>query len=229
MKLTALQGIRLFVLDMAGTTVDDTFAVHDALIAAFAWKDKNITREQANLSIGVPKPLGIEAILNAYFGPPTLDEVQELHVKFLENIDAYYQNTPLYPTAGTLELFEYLRSKDIKIVLDTGFSSVTADLIIQRLGWNSLIDGRVCSDEVPGRPHPDMIFRAMEICGITEALQVVKVGDTPVDLQQGKNAGCSYVIAVDAGTFPKDALAQEKPDFIVRQLNEIIPIIEQHG
>ncbi len=223
------KGIELFVFDMAGTTVDETFAVHDALIAAFASVGKNITRNQANLSVGVPKPLGIESILIAFFEPASSDEVYKLHNKFLENINKYYLEKQIQPTEGTLELFQALRSKGIKIMLDTGFSSTTADIIIQRLGWEALIDGRVCSDEVPnGRPHPDMIYQAMEQCGIQHPNHVVKVGDTPVDIQQGKNANCAYIIAVDAGTFPKESLEAENPDLIVKKLNEIIPLIEAH-
>ena len=95
-----------------------------------------------------------------------------------------------------------LRHAGMKVVLNTGFSRAVVDVLLDRLVWPDLIDGSVASDEVPrGRPHPDMIRHLMRQLGIEDARKVAKVGDTPVDLEEGSNAGCGVVIGVTTGSF----------------------------
>ena len=50
-----------------------------------------------------------------------------------------------------------------------------------------------------GRPAPYMIFRAMEAVGVTQWREVINVGDTPLDLQAGTNAGVLGVAGVLTG------------------------------
>jgi len=52
------------------------------------------------------------------------------------------------------------------------------------------IDAVVNSSEcLQGRPSPFMIFRNMEKLGIYHADEIIKVGDTVADMQEGLNAG----------------------------------------
>ena len=41
-----------------------------------------------------------------------------------------------------------------------------------------------------------MVFRAMQLTGVTDPRRVAKVGDTPSDLHESTNAGCGMVVAV---------------------------------
>ena len=95
------------------------------------------------------------------------------------------------------------------MALDTGFSRVITQVILDRLGWLSsqLIDATICSDEVErGRPYPDMIHALMGQLNVSDARRVAKVGDTPVDLQEGEQAGCGRVIGVTGGTHSRREL-----------------------
>jgi len=88
----------------------------------------------------------------------------------------------------------------------------------------------VSSNEVEaGRPEPYMIRKLMERAGITDPKQVVKVGDTEVDVNEGRNAGCCLSVAVTTGAFSREQLEPYKPDFIIDHLSELIPILEQHA
>ena len=40
----------------------------------------------------------------------------------------------------------------------------------------------------------------MQRVGVVDPQRVVKVGDTPSDLQEGSRAGCRWVVGVTAGT-----------------------------
>lgn len=72
---------------------------------------------------------------------------------------------------------------------------------MQRLKWpERLIDMAITSSDVPrGRPAPYMIFRIMERLGIFDVHQVMKVGDSPADMEEGFNAGCGEVVGVLSG------------------------------
>ncbi len=70
--------------------------------------------------------------------------------------------TGAVPIAGAEEMFKYLRSEGIAVVLTTGFSRSTLDTLIFELGWKDLIDLSVTPGEAGrGRPHPDMLRKAV--------------------------------------------------------------------
>ena len=67
-------------------------------------------------------------------------------------------------TFSVEEVFEELQKRGIKIALNTGFTKVITDAIVNKLGWktNPLINAVISSDEVQdGRPHSDMIKKIM--------------------------------------------------------------------
>ncbi len=71
------------------------------------------------------------------------------------------------------------------------------------------------SDVRQGRPAPFMIFRAMEATGVRDVRQVINVGDTPLDLQAGTNAGVSRVVGVLTGTHGEERLKREPHTHII--------------
>ena len=62
---------------------------------------------------------------------------------------------------------------------------------------------------------------------IENAADVIKVGDTEVDIKEGRNAGCGLVVAVTTGAYLREQLNQHHPDYIINSLNELLPIIDQ--
>ena len=212
-----LDKIQLVVLDMAGTTVDDTFSVHNEMIKAFKDYGFEINREIASHVLAIPKPIGIHAILTTIFNVNNSELESQIHDSFLFHMNAYYRDSEMVKeTKYTSIFFHFLKERNIKIVLDTGFSKETAELIVERLNWNTLIDGLVCSDDISiGRPKPDMIFIAMEMVGVSEINNVIKVGDTPNDMLQGKNAKCKWTIGVNSGAFSSEELRISGADLII--------------
>jgi len=100
--------------------------------------------------------------------------------------------------------------------------------LLERMGWekNGLIDGSITSDEVAkGRPHPDMIYRAMELTGVTDVEAVAKVGDTLSDLQEGTAAGCGWVIGVTTGAYSHEELQKGPHTHLVQHLSEMLPLV----
>ena len=212
-----LDSIQLIVLDMAGTTVADTFSVHDSMIIAFENHGYTIDRAIASKVLAVPKPIGIRTILHTHFHQENEALVDKIHTSFKIHMNAYYRDSELVTeTKQTGVFFDFLKERKIHIVLDTGFSKETADLIVNRLEWNGIIDGLVCSDDISiGRPKPDMIYRAMDMVGVTESKHVMKMGDTPNDMLQGKNAGCKWTIGINSGAFSSEELINAGADIVL--------------
>jgi phosphonoacetaldehyde hydrolase len=86
-------------------------------------------------------------------------------------------------------------------------------------------DCTVCPDECPaGRPYPWMIYQNAMQLGVYPIQAIVKVGDTPVDIEEGLNAGAWTVGLTQTGNLM--GLSQKevnalKPDH-KRSLNERI-------
>src|SRR5262249_61672479 len=76
-----------------------------------------------------------------------------------------------------------------------------------------------------GRPHPDMIRALMARLGIEAPRRVAKVGDTPVDLQEGTNAGCGLVIGVTHGTHTREQLQPFPHTHLVETVAEVPGVV----
>lgn len=223
--------IKLVVFDMAGTTVEDSDNVHQALINGFRKYGYAIDREDANSVMGYPKPVAIRTLLDEKFKLKENigEQTARIHNAFVAEMIAFYENDPsVKSTRNAEETFRRLKAKGIKVCIDTGFSRDIADAIIKRLGWDKqgLLDDSVTSDEVNnGRPYPDMIFKAMKDLNIEKADEVAKVGDTVSDLKEGSSAGCKYVIGVTTGAYTREELEQEPHTHLVDDLLEVVDLV----
>mmetsp|Transcript_58021 Transcript_58021/g.188849 ORF Transcript_58021/g.188849 Transcript_58021/m.188849 type:complete len:139 (+) Transcript_58021:339-755(+) len=70
-----------------------------------------------------------------------------------------------------------------------------------------------------------MVTAAMERCGVTDPRRVVKVGDTVVDVEEGRNAGV-FTVSVLTGTQSRDKLAAAGPDCIIPSVADL-PLVFQ--
>src|ERR1044072_8828935 len=154
--------IQLVIFDIAGTTVRDTGNVAKAFIDAFNEFNIDVPVTTVNQVMGFRK---IDAIRMLLPGENTL-LTEQIHAAFTRNMIAIYENDPgLKPLSYVEDIFQQLKQQGIKIALNTGFTRVVTDTILQRLQWNvsQTIDMVVCSDEVPeGRPQPFMIKKIMQ-------------------------------------------------------------------
>lgn len=225
--------VELVVFDIAGTTVEDNgeiaIAFQEAL-KAFGYK---IPVEKINPLMGYKKTEAIKRLLKEYEIKKekiSTEYIQKIHQLFLERMTQFYSTTKnLRPLPSAEEVFTSLKGKNILVGLDTGFSKQITDIIVNRLGWieNKMVDYVISSNEViAGRPFPYMIEEIMHKAKLRDTKKVIKVGDTEVDIKEGKNAGCLYSIGITTGAFTKEELTEYNPSFIIDDLKEIITIID---
>lgn len=226
--------IQLVVFDIAGTTVKDNGEIAISFQNAMKEFGYTIPVEKIYPLMGYKKTGAIKIMLEEFEPDQSLinDEViNSIHDRFVElMVEYYYETTELQPFENAENMFAWLKDRNVKIGLDTGFFTDITNVIIEKLGWlnNGLVDYVVSSDEVSeGRPSPLMIEKMMQQAGITDPKKIIKLGDTEVDISEGKNAGCLYSIGVTTGAFTRKQLEPYEPDFIIDNLDELIGIIEQ--
>lgn len=228
--------IKLAVFDIAGTTMKDDSNVASAFQQAFLQHGfGTVSLAEANEKMGYPKPLAIKEILSQHVAE--IDQVTEalvgeIHDDFVGNMIQYYKVAPgIAPMDDAERVLGALQQMGIKVGLDTGFSRDITDVILERVGWKNspLIDITVASDEVErGRPYPDMIRKMMAELGIDDAAEVIKIGDTEVDVNEGHNAGCAMSVAVTTGAYSEAELLKHNPSHLIHSLSDLIPLVKNH-
>jgi phosphonatase-like hydrolase len=202
--------VDLVVFDMAGTTINDDDGVNRCVRAALDRVGLEVSRESVNLVMGIPKPVALRQLIERHHRPDLLPRLDAIHDDFVRRMIHFDQTDPsVHEITGASETFRRLHAARIKVALDTGFTRDIVDVVLARLGWNDgqLVDAIVTSDEVTrGRPHADMIEKAMRDLGVNDPKRVAKVGDTPSDLEEGTAAGCGLVIGVTAGSHTAEQL-----------------------
>lgn len=227
-----MKNVSLVVLDIAGTTVLDKGNINEYFRQAFASEELHVTPEDVDQVMGYRKMEAIEIIVNKYsineiHGQH--DRILRIHERFNKEMVAFYaESHDLAPLPFAEELFEILNSNGIQVALNTGFTRDITDAILANLKWDKIpfLQSVICSDEVEkGRPHPFMIYELMKRLNISDASQVIKIGDTEVDIKEGKNAGCGMVVAVTTGSYTREQLELYQPDYIIDSLQEFPALI----
>lgn len=239
-----MRKIDLIVFDMAGTTVKDDHVVESCFYDAAMSSGLQVSREEIKAMQGLPKIEVIQTfwsrvLLNT--DPEFSIAVNQTYDLFKLILEQHYLTSKVEPTEGTLACFDWLRKNNIKIALTTGFYRKVTNIILNRLGWdigldqnysgnnNSIIDLSLTPDETKrGRPHPDMIFKAMELLKIGNPQKVVKIGDTPSDLLAGKSANCLFSLAVTNGTHSYKDLESIPNDGLLNSITELPDFLAPH-
>ena len=193
--------IRLVVFDWAGTTVDyGSSAPSEVFDRVFTKAGLHFTREEINRPMGMEKRAHIRALLTSesgsrqwretYGAPWTESDVERLYQTFedtLRQVVAAYST----PIPGVVETVARLRERGLRIGSTTGYTSEMMELVVPRaraLGYEA---DCVVTPDITGasRPTPFMLYECMRRLNVYPPDAVVKVGDTVVDIQEGKNAG----------------------------------------
>lgn len=200
------------IFDWAGTTVDfGSCAPVEVFINIFEQVGVDVTYEEAREPMGMLKLDHIKQMLtmprirgvweSVHGQAPTEEDAQLLYKQFEQQL---FQTLKLFttPIEGVVEVVDELQHAGVKIGSTTGYTREMIDIVkvgAKKRGYAPEVI--VTADEVGqyGRPAPYMIFENMKQLGITDVHQVVKVGDTKADIEEGKHAGV-YSIGVIVGS-----------------------------
>ena len=222
--------IRMVVFDMAGTTIDEDNVVYKCVRKALNEYQIPATLEQV-LEFGAGKEK-LQAIKDVYAEvmQETADETtaKTIYDKFSVLLEDAYEMIDMKLFEGLRSTLFFLYKRDVKVVFNTGYTKDVATKILKKVDCivGRDIDLLVTADMVEkSRPAPDMINYALHHFHI-KPWECIKVGDSAIDILEGKNAKVKYSIGITTGAQTKEQIAQENPDYIIQNLRELIPLIE---
>ncbi len=222
--------IQAVVFDVAGTTVNEQNVVYKTVHECLYQAGFDVPLGLVLLhAAGKEKREAIRSVLEQFANQkPDAQLINDIHRQFEQALDnAYRQMQPL-PMPGAEEVFGQLHTRGIKVVLNTGYKSDIAHLLLNKLDWmeGETYDLLITADDVQrSRPHPDMILLAMQRLGITDPSTVAKVGDTIIDIQEGQNAGCGICAGITTGAQTEEQLRSANPTHVLHSLEELLEII----
>jgi phosphonatase-like hydrolase len=222
--------VSLVIFDLAGTLIEDHGEVVDAF--RIALRDNGIIVSQEDLieRKGASKREVIRYFIEEQFGPIAehTAEADRTYSGFQRLLRNLYIEKGIKPIAGAVETFDVLRKRGIKLATTTGFDREVSNLILEATEWEELLPVNISSTEVlAGRPAPFMIFHAMELSGVQRVQEVVNVGDTPLDLQAGANAGVMGVVGVLSGMHPRERLLGEPHTHLINSVAVLPEVVAE--
>ena len=249
MVTLSLKDVNMFVFDMAGTCVNEGGLVYSTIKKCLG--DYNIDIKNLKNIGGMSKKQVIEHYVdkefynkeeaiyevNRHYYRARKDKVskeqidqeikgsisRQIYYNFQkELLNMYKIDGNIATFDGTYDLFHNLKDRNIKVCLNTGYPEEIAECIINKLGFKGLIDGYIASNMVEeGRPAPYMINKLIADHNIKTSKNVIKVGDTVVDMAEGENVGVRYNIGVLTGVNNRDELWRGGADLVLPSIKDI--------
>jgi phosphonoacetaldehyde hydrolase len=231
-KTTTPSGIRAVIFDISGTVLD--FGSRGPLVAfqeLFARHGTPITAEEARRPMGAHKKDHIREVLAdpgvarrwkaAHQQAADEATVEKLYSEFVPiQTEVVVRHADVIP--GVPELVKALRARGIKIANTTGFvRQMITGLIPLAAQGGYTPDLWVCPDDVgQGRPAPWMIYHAAKQFGVYPMSAIVKVGDTPADIEEAR-AAWTWSVAVlnhgnEVGLSSEELAALSEPERLAR-------------
>ncbi len=222
--------IHLAAFDIVGTLIEDTGVIVRSFSQAFELKGIPASEEAIQQLRGAAKRDVIRHFVSERHGQNSHadDVVEEIYQTFKRMLEENYKNNSVKPIPGAEDTLDWLRGRGILIATTTGFYREVRDLILGKLGWDgSFFDCNLCSDDVPrGRPAPYMIFQCMSRLNVLDVNRVIAIGDTPLDMQAGCNAGCGGVIGVLTGAHGIETLGMTRHTHIIPSIASLPTLLE---
>ena len=186
--------LRLVIFDVDGTLVDSQGLIVRSMEAAFD-------------GVGLPAPSrdAIKGIVGlsldravGLLAPASSDaEVQRIVQTYKDAFFTFREaegaaaSSPFYP--GAREVLDQLRADPWTLLaVATGKSKRGLDALIEAHGVEGYFVSRQVADFHPSKPHPSMVYTAVDEAGATRS-QTVMVGDTTYDMDMAKAAGVAAI------------------------------------
>jgi len=221
-RLDGAPPIRLIVLDVGGTIIEDRGDVPALLRGALGRHGIEVTPAEINQWRGASKREVVRSFVEQK-APPAADREKlaaGIYQDFSAQLSEVYRGVP--PVAGAEDAIRKLGESGYLLATSTGFDRAITTQIFRRLGWERHFVASITSDDVVlGRPSPFMLFHAMEAAKVSSVAEVIAVGDTPLDLQAGTNAGLRGVVGVLTGAGTPEQLRREPHTHILASVTSL--------
>ena len=238
--------VQAVILDWSGTLAD-AYVIAPAVVFVEVFEKQGvpISMEEARGPMGLRKDLHIKALTEdpairerwkevkgTY---PTQADVDAMFADFVPaQLDCLRKYTTLLP--GIKEVVNDLQAQGIKMGASTGFTRAMVDILnADAIKQGVTLDATVAGDEVihGARPAPHMVYKNLDLLGISEIRSVVKCDDTVSGVGEALNAGCwgvglvRYSNYMNINTLEEEATLSEEE--ISRRMAHTRRLLEQSG
>jgi HAD superfamily hydrolase (TIGR01509 family) len=190
---------RTVLFDVDGTLVDSNDAHAEAWTRTFVEHGIQVTFGDIRPLVGVGGDKLLPAIAQ-------VEDSSPLGVALAKRKKEYFDASlpGLRPTNGARKVLEYLRDRDIDLVVATSADKRDMKAILRQAGLVDLFDAHTSNDDAEeSKPDPDIVLAAMR-CVDARPESTVMVGDTPYDIEAAHRAGIA-AIALRCGGYWADA------------------------
>lgn len=218
-----LADLEVVVLDLTGTTVVDDRLIERAFeraadAAGIAESDDEFARALAFVRATTGR--STIAVFRALSGDE--DQAQHANAVFESSYAELAADGGVRTVPGAEELIRRLRAIGVTVALTTGLSRVTADAVLDAVGWRDLADFTLTpADAGRGGPYPDLPLTALLRAGASSVEGMVVVGDTTADIASGLAAGAGLVVGVLTGSGDERALIDAGADAVVGSVSDL--------
>ena len=222
--------IELVIFDMAGTVINENNIVYKTIQKAINSFGYDVILDVVlEHSGGKEKRQAIADTLKNSDVDFNEDTIDDIHAKFKELLNEAYMNGDISYFPEVQMVIMTLRKSNIKVAFNTGYSKSVLDVLVDKIPINIPEDADmiVCADDVENqRPHADMIDLICDTLDVKPE-HSIKVGDSIIDIEEGKNAGVKYSVGITTGAHTKEQLNSANPDFIINNISEVLQIVKQ--
>lgn len=198
----SVSNLKAIVFDWAGTTIDfGSCAPASVFLEIFRQRGVPITAAQAREPMGRAKrdhiaTIGqmpeVDAAWKAKYGQSIQStDIDAMYADFLPlQMRTLGQHSVLID--GVPEIIAWCRSQGLKIGSTTGYTRELLDVVARAAAEQGYTPDCAlgAEDALLGRPAPFLIYEAARRMAVYPLWAMVKVDDTPVGIEAGRNAGC---------------------------------------
>jgi pyrophosphatase PpaX len=211
--------LKAALFDFDGTLVDTTEMIYQGMrhAASTVLGRDDIPREILLANVGQPLPRQME-VIDAEKAELLLEAYRHHHE---ENHDALIQEFPRVAQA-----LSRLRSAGIKVAVVTSKRRTSVEMALNNFpDLRNVVDRFVTlEDTKQHKPHPEPLWRGLELVGGVPKEEAAYVGDSPFDVEAAKAAGLTSV-AVSWGAFSEDRLREAEPDHLVLDIESAVDVL----
>jgi pyrophosphatase PpaX len=211
--------LKAALFDFDGTLVDTTEMIYQGMrhAASTVLGRDDVPRETLLANVGQPLPRQME-LIDAEKAELLLEAYRHHHE---ENHDALIQEFPQVAQA-----LPRLRSAGIKVAVVTSKRRVSVEMALNNFpDLRDVVDRFVTMEDTnEHKPHPEPLWRGLELVGGFPKEEAAYVGDSPFDVEAAKAAGLTSV-AVSWGAFSEDRLREAEPDHLVPDIESAVDVL----